>query len=134
MRGIKRLPAYVLGIGFVGLILAVVYRYDPARVHIYPTCMFYYYTGLCCPGCGGTRAMHQLLHGNIKAALHYNFLIVIILPLLGYSFIAEMFRPGNTRLRKLFSKPAVAYCVLGLLLVFGIVRNLPWYPFTLLYP
>ena len=35
----------------------------------YP-CLFNKVTGLCCPGCGGTRAMRALLHGEIIKCLY----------------------------------------------------------------
>lgn len=40
-------------------------------------CPFHWLTGIPCPGCGGTRAAIQLLHGNLLAALKINPLSVI---------------------------------------------------------
>lgn len=34
-------------------------------------CQLHYWTGLYCPGCGATRAVTFLLHGNLKKSLFY---------------------------------------------------------------
>lgn len=38
--------------------------------------------GVKCPGCGMTRAISCIFHGNLKKALQYNRLVVIVFPLL----------------------------------------------------
>jgi hypothetical protein len=63
------------------LFSALLYRFPPARYHFYPQCPFHQYTGLLCPGCGATRALSALVHGDISAAVHFNVLTVILLPL-----------------------------------------------------
>lgn len=39
-------------------------------------CMFHTITGLYCPGCGGTRAVKQLLHGNLLMSFQYHPLVL----------------------------------------------------------
>ena len=38
-------------------------------------CLFHLLTGLYCPGCGGTRAVKYLLHGQILKSIQYHPLI-----------------------------------------------------------
>jgi hypothetical protein len=99
-----------------------------------PTCLVKLTTGFDCPGCGGTRAMWYLLHGDLPAAAHHHILAVFAAPFLVYAYIAwaagAMF---NRRLPQLpFSYRTVA---IGLLVwgVFTVARNLPFEPFTWFY-
>lgn len=66
--------------GFFAM-LAVVYWFPPAEHSFYPRCPFYAVTHRLCPGCGGTRALHELLHLNVLGALHYNALVTMLAPL-----------------------------------------------------
>jgi Protein of unknown function (DUF2752) len=61
--------------------LTVLYKFPPSQYQIYPRCPFYAVTHLLCPGCGGTRAMYELLHMNLPGALHYNALVTVLAPL-----------------------------------------------------
>ncbi len=59
----------------------IVYTVPPAASTWYPRCLFHSVTGLDCPGCGGTRALHQLLHGHVAEAFALNPLLFLLLPL-----------------------------------------------------
>lgn len=50
----------------------VLYTYPPVTSGFYPQCVFRQATGLDCPGCGITRALHALLHGRVREAFGYN--------------------------------------------------------------
>lgn len=39
-------------------------------------CLFHLFTGIYCPGCGGTRAAKFLLHGQIGKSLQYHPLVL----------------------------------------------------------
>jgi len=65
--------------------------FDPAHSLIFPPCPLRYFTGLYCPGCGSLRAMHALLHGDLRQALAMNSLTVILLPFIGYGLVSEMY-------------------------------------------
>src|SRR5712691_3460895 len=43
-----------------------------------------------CPGCGMTRAISCVFHGNFKKAFHYNRLVVLVFPLLGYVWVRSV--------------------------------------------
>lgn len=46
---------------------------------ISPGCVFRRYTGIACPGCGGTRSLRALLAGDFINAFRYNMLMPITL-------------------------------------------------------
>ena len=52
---------FALGCGLL-LALFIIYRVPPEQNRFAPPCLFHKLTGLHCPGCGGTRAVHALLH------------------------------------------------------------------------
>src|SRR5690606_39629670 len=39
--------------------------FDPTKTHFLPVCPMLSLTGFACPGCGMTRGMHALLHGDV---------------------------------------------------------------------
>jgi hypothetical protein len=103
------------------------YLFDPARHGFYPRCFFKMATSLDCPGCGGLRATHQLLHGNLAGAFALNPLFVMVIPILafwGARSVAE--RVTQKRWRRLISTPAALWLGAAIVVAFGIVRNLPW--------
>ncbi len=108
---------------------------DPATSGVFPPCPVHYLTGMYCPGCGSLRALHALLHGNLLEAWAMNPLTVVLLPFLTYGLASE----ALVRLRGLgLPQPmfsAVQIQVLcALIILFGVVRNLPVHPFSLLAP
>jgi len=46
--------------------------------------------GVECPGCGLTRATQHFLHGEWEVALDYNPLVVVVVPLLGLVWTAQL--------------------------------------------
>ncbi len=112
----------------------VLRHYDPNAVHNpFPPCMFYAITGHYCIGCGLTRAMHALVHGDLPRAFSMNPLAVVVLPLIPLMIAwSAGWQPRSLRpLMRWVLEPR-----LWLLLLpgFWIARNLPWSPFTLLAP
>src|SRR2546423_1716517 len=72
----------VLGFSILVMVCAAIglFLFNPAQSGYYPLCLFHQSTGMLCPGCGSLRAMHQLLHGHVLAAMHYNALLVLSVP------------------------------------------------------
>lgn len=66
---------------------AVVYRYPPTQYSFYPRCPFHAAFGILCPGCGGTRAVAALLHGQWLEAWRDNALLMMLMPSL-LAFVA----------------------------------------------
>ncbi|OBK77987.1 DUF2752 domain-containing protein [Mycobacterium sp. 1164985.4] len=56
---------------------------DPHRQNsVFPACPFKAITGWNCPACGGLRMTHDLLHGDLAAAVVDNVYLLVGLPLL----------------------------------------------------
>lgn len=108
--------------------------FDPNTAgSFFPPCPFLALTGLYCPGCGLTRALHALVHFDLTRAVAMNALIVLSLPLVSLMALHSL---GRWRVL-----PAAAARVLfngrywiAALLLFGVLRNLPWWPFVWLAP
>jgi hypothetical protein len=107
--------------------IAMLYCVDPAGSQLFPPCMFHKYTGLYCPGCGSTRSLHQLAHGNLLEAIRLN-------PLTVAAVAAGCVGAGWRRSRSVAEKPWFAWFVVTMVVVFAIVRNIPAYPFVVLRP
>tara|TARA_R110000850_G_scaffold49460_10_gene122034 strand:+ start:3553 stop:3999 length:447 start_codon:yes stop_codon:yes gene_type:complete len=102
-----------------------------------PRCVVNTWTGLHCPGCGNTRAAHALLHGDLMGAVEQNVLTVLALPflLLGASrtwwrwMYPERVEPWPINWRWGYS-----LILIGIVVVFSILRNVPQPPFSWLAP
>ena len=54
--------------------------FDPnAPGNPFPPCMFYAATGWHCPGCGLTRCLHALAHGDLPQAMAMNPLLLVLM-------------------------------------------------------
>ncbi|NJC68263.1 DUF2752 domain-containing protein [Planosporangium thailandense] len=100
-----------------------------------PTCLLKLTTGFDCPGCGGTRAFWYLLHGNLPQAARNHALFVFAVPFLLYVYIAWSAKLIFKRdvLPALRIPPLTLPVFLGAWLVFSVLRNLPFAPFTWFY-
>ena len=98
---------------------------EPRGQFFFPRCWFHETTGLLCPGCGSTRALHALLHGEWGRAWSLNPLAVIALPAVAGLGVRQV-RGVMTGLW--WPNPLARGWVLGSLmlgmLAFGIGRNL----------
>jgi len=92
---------------------AILYRFDPAKVHVYPRCVFHTLTGLQCPGCGTTRALHHLLHGDVAGAFHLNAMLFVAVP---FGVIA-------TASRRVATHPLTGWATVALTVAWWIARN-----------
>jgi hypothetical protein len=114
---------------------AYFYVFNPAGSGIYPICPFHAITGLHCPGCGTARAMHQLLHGNLGAAMRLNAFAVLLLPSVTYWMVSLALQfVGRKPLPSVFIPAFWIWMLLAAILLFCVLRNIPYYPFSLLAP
>ena len=128
---------WLLALAALGLVvmLGVLHQFDPARHGFYPGCTFHRLTGLNCPGCGGLRATHQLLHGHFGEAWHHNALVVLAGPGLAAWFALRAWRRSRGVPPRLTRGQTVwVWLILGGMLGFTLLRNLPFAPFSALSP
>ncbi|GAA0325659.1 DUF2752 domain-containing protein [Streptomyces turgidiscabies] len=113
------LAAVVGAFAYVGTV-------DPNEPGHYPVCPLLRLTGVYCPGCGGLRSAYAFVHGDWVTALGANALAVA-----GYLAFAVLWtvwvvRAARGRPMRIDLGPAQLWSLGALLLVFTVVRNLPF--------
>lgn len=103
----------------------VLFTWPPATSRFYPRCMFHVLSGLDCPGCGITRALHELLHGRVEEAFRFNPMLFVLV------FVALFAMPSLLRgeTPKFVMTRWFGWSSLVVVSAFWIVRNTPMYPF-----
>lgn len=126
-------------IALITLVLLCVLIYSVSCDHknekLIPPCPVKYYTGYFCPGCGSLRAVQKVAHLDFPGAMSENVLAVVFFPLLTF-YIATNIRYVLTgRERKIIRLPYfVTIGIAVFFILFWILRNLPFYPFSILAP
>lgn len=104
------------GLAYIGIT-------DPHRPNsLFPACPFKAITGLDCPACGGLRMTHDLLNGDLAAALADNVYLLVGLPLL---LTWLLLRWGQ---RKPLMNTTIVTVIIVSSLTWTVVRNLPGFP------
>ncbi len=110
---------------------AYLFFFEPGKSGFFPGCPFRFLTGFTCPGCGTTRALHQILHGDFYTAFTLNPLLLLAIPFVLFALIRYtviVMRGGVPRGNSL---PApYIYAIFFVILSFWIFRNTPFYPFV----
>ena len=118
----------VLAFALVGGAL-VIYQFPPHANAFYPKCIFKKMTSLECPGCGSARAVYSLLHGDFIKAADYNILLLILLPAVCIGLIASFSNHLHGLWHQL-NKPTLYFILIA---VFWILRNINYFPFSILH-
>ena len=89
-----------------------------------PRCPSKLLTGYDCPSCGAQRALHALLHGDLRGAWQFNPFLIVGLPYLLVAVWGSLrFMSGREYARRFASRSIVVYGYILLYIVWGIVRN-----------
>jgi len=125
----RRLTAALI---WVTLIAGAVYIFvfEPGRSGFFPVCPFRALTGFTCPGCGTTRGLHKLFHGDVVGAFQLNPLMLLLLPILFFVLIrytSAAMRGRSINVNRLDAK--YIWMLFAVVLSFWIFRNTPFYPF-----
>jgi len=116
-------PLALAGAALLGaLVVRVV---DPNVAGHYPVCPSLTLTGTYCPFCGGLRAVHDLMLGNVAGAFRMNPLVVLGLPLLvlvWWRWVRRAWRGARATV------PAIrwpGWLIFGVIAAFWVARNIP---------
>jgi hypothetical protein len=114
----------VLGVTAIG-VGAMVFLFNPSTHGFYPVCLFHSLTGLNCPGCGMTRALYALLHGDFRLALKDNALFVLTSAALVIGGIRFLWQKTAGRPAAFNVTAKFLWLFLATAFVFAAIRNLP---------
>ncbi|MDR1383931.1 MAG: DUF2752 domain-containing protein [Planctomycetaceae bacterium] len=118
----------------VGILFCGILAYRHPADYGFPACPFHTATNLYCPGCGSLRATHFLLRGHLIDSVRCNPLVLSMLPLIIFS-ATRCFFAAFLQIRLPFPYQNVVYwAVLVVIVLFFIVRNLPFEFFEILRP
>ncbi|WP_103507401.1 DUF2752 domain-containing protein [Streptomyces sp. SM13] len=116
----------------VGILAAVTAAFtyvgtvDPNDPGHYPVCPLLRLTGVLCPGCGGLRSAHAFIHGDLGAALEANAIATVGYFLFAAVWVLWLTRAWRGRALRIGLAPAWWWGVGAVLLIFTVVRNLPF--------
>lgn len=116
---------------FVGAVVAVC-LFQPGASSLLPPCPFYRLTGYYCPGCGSTRMLYHLVHGEPGLALRQNPLAFLCLPFVMVGLIQDLLPVRFLHTSRIPHRWLVAFAVLVVL--YAVARNLPQHPWCELAP
>jgi len=118
-----------------GVIAFFYFSIDPNEVDFMLKCPLYRTTGVYCPGCGSQRAIHHLLHFDLIKAAHNNMLLLLGLLSAVYHYSIQFINKYfNKNLKSIFDTKKNLLIALLIDTLFWLLRNIPYYPFTLLAP
>ena len=129
-------PIITFGVPLIAIGGAVALFYlNPSEYSFFPKCTFYKATGYSCPGCGSTRALFNLTHGNVLEALRLNPGVIALLTISITDYSRYILATKRAeKFHSLFGNVKLIFSIIGMMLVYGILRNIPWTPFTNLTP
>jgi hypothetical protein len=119
-------PAAAAAAGLAAVALLAVR--DPHRTGSYGSCPFLALTGRPCPLCGGLRAVSDLVHGHLLAALQSNGLAVAVLlggAGLWAGWVTRRLRGHGREAPPMTSDPRLGRVVAVVMIAFCVLRWLP---------
>ena len=106
-------------VAFAGFLYYLVVRFT----HLGIVCYVRHLTGYYCPACGSTRMVIEMTKFNFVKAFHYNPFMFISFPYVIYEVVYFFYiNEAKKKVGKI--NAIVLYIWIGLLVIFGIVRNI----------
>lgn len=106
-------------VGMAYLFSLYVFRYITL-----PSCYLYELTGIYCPGCGCTRAVYALIHGNVILSLKQNPLVIVSLAALFVLYIELVFRAFGKKLRTFVQSKYFLWGAFIAIMIYTVLRNI----------
>jgi Protein of unknown function (DUF2752) len=113
------------GLAAVAGVTAYVGAVDPSAGGVYPVCPSQALFGLDCPACGGLRGTHELLRGDVAAALDHNLLLPLWLGLVAVLIGAWLLPLGGRRVPAVRVPRWLVGAGVAVVVGFTVLRNVP---------
>nr|WP_323446350.1 DUF2752 domain-containing protein [Streptomyces sp. YSPA8] len=123
---VRRLAAPLTALAGAAAAFGYVGAVDPHEPGHYPVCPLLNLTGLYCPGCGGLRSAHLVVHGDLPAALGANALAVAAYAVAAAVWVLWLVRAARDRPPPRPLAPVWWWSLAGVMILFAVVRNLPF--------
>ncbi len=119
-------------LGVLSILAALLFfSLNPENHMFFPKCLVKEHLGIYCSGCGSQRALHDLMHLRIGKVFGHNALFLpFLMVVLHHVLVKVNLLKGKTILEYRYA-PLI---ILGIVVVFTVVRNLDIYPFSYLAP
>ena len=113
----------------VGFLIVAIYLYvNPGTSYLMPKCVFKMITGLDCPSCGGQRALHALLNGQIYESVMFNPFLFVVAPYLLAVLYASLFKNRLAMAVKRITHHHITIMTyLAGYVLWWIIRNTEWW-------
>ena len=100
----------------------------------YIPCVFHLVTGLYCPGCGVSGMCISIAQLDFVSAFKHNSALLVMSPLFVLLFVSIIYRyikKGSLMTSKW--QNVLIFIMIAVLLVFGVLRNIPYFSFLAPY-
>ncbi len=135
LRSVHKRALAAAGVGAMGIGATLVFLFDPTKSNMLPVCPLFSLTGYACPGCGLTRGFHALFQGDIIPAIDFNALLPVWAVVFAWILLSLTLTAIRGRGLPMWpTYPKFLWGFLVLLIGFGVLRNVPVWPFTILFP
>ena len=124
----RRLVAPLLAAGLSGGALGYLWLVDPNEPGHYPMCPTKALFGIDCPGCGCTRSLYALIHGDIAGAADHNIVMLLAVPFVIALWARWVMRAWRgvtpaVSMRTFRLRNRAMIIALVAILAFGVLRN-----------